>query len=213
MIVQESEYKGTDLKAVVNYTYLTSGLVVKSNAPWNTLQEFWDYVKTNPGKVSVALGGEGSTSDINSRALFNLLGLEVIPVQYSGSGPAVVAVAGGHVDASIASDGSIVPLLADGTVKVLASFGPARTLGFPDAPTLLESGIDYSSSSAHAFWCKPDVPQERVDKLEELFMQTMKDERLLDTAAKIELAVIPEGSASATEKLYKEWEELVEFFK
>lgn len=213
MILQEAPYKGTDLTAVVNYTYLTSGLIVKSDAPWNTLQEFLDYVKENPGQVSVALGGAGSTSDLNATALFGKLGLEIIPVQYSGSGPAVVAVAGGHVEAAVAADGSIVPVLQEGSIKVLAGFGPERTPGFPDAPTLLEQGIDYSSSSAHAFWARPDVPQERLDILEALFMQALADEHFLFTADLIELEVVPEGSKTATEKLHAEWAELVEFFK
>ena len=116
-------------------------LIVHPSVPVKTPAELVAYIKANPGKISYASPGVGSSGHVVAEQFRQLHGLDIIPVHYRGAAPALKDVVAGH--ASMMFD--IVPLtkeqLAAGTVRALAITSAQRGAAVPDVPTMVEAGM------------------------------------------------------------------------
>jgi tripartite-type tricarboxylate transporter receptor subunit TctC len=118
------------------------GFIVKADAPWKTLKEALDFAKQNPRKMRVATSGPGGALHVTLVMLENATGLQFTTVPYGGSGPASVALAGGHVEASTDLPSAVHALIESGKLRVLAVTSEKRDPEYPDIPTFKESGVD-----------------------------------------------------------------------
>ena len=116
-------------------------LIVHPSVPAKTPAELVAYVKANPGKVTYASPGVGSSGHLAAEQFKQLHGLDIVPVHYRGAAPALQDVVAGH--ASMMFD--IVPLtkeqLAAGKVRALAITSMQRGAAVPDVPTMVEAGM------------------------------------------------------------------------
>jgi tripartite-type tricarboxylate transporter receptor subunit TctC len=116
-------------------------LIVHPSVPAKTPAELVAYVKANPGKVTYASPGVGSSGHVAAEQFKQLHGLDITPVHYRGAAPALQDVVAGH--ASMMFD--IVPLtkeqLAAGRVRALAITSKQRGAAVPDVPTMVEAGM------------------------------------------------------------------------
>jgi len=116
-------------------------LIVHPSIPAKTPAELVAYVKANPGKVTYASPGVGSSGHVAAEQFKQLHGLDITPVHYRGAAPALQDVVAGH--ASMMFD--IVPLtkeqLAAGKVRALAITSKQRGAAVPDVPTMVEAGM------------------------------------------------------------------------
>ena len=116
-------------------------LVTAAESPFNTLHEFIDYAKANPGKVSYGSSGSGTTGHIAMEMLKSETGLNAAHIPYKGSGALITDIIGGRVQAGFDAASSIAPLLSAGKVKALAASGAERSPRFPKVPTVAEQGV------------------------------------------------------------------------
>ena len=111
-------------------------LVAHSDVPVNSLKEFIDYVKANPGKVNYGSSGVGSAHHLSMEAMKAALGLNMTHVPYRGTGQSVPALLGGHVQVIFSAYPSLAAAIADKRVKLLATNGAQPSPQAPDVPPI-----------------------------------------------------------------------------
>lgn len=116
-------------------------LAVKNGLPVNNLAEFIAYLKANPGKVSYASQGNGSTSHLTASMFMQLTGTEMVHVPYKGTAPALVDLVGGSVDVFFDNISSSAQFHLGNKVKILAVADQKRSPLLPQVPTFVESKL------------------------------------------------------------------------
>lgn len=119
--------------------YAPSAFAIRSSIPANTLAEFVDYVRANPGKVSFGSFGAGSSGHILGEMLNKTARIDMVHVAYRGESAAVQDLLGGQVAAIFGAAGSLGRQSGD-RIRVLAVGSPKRLSGFPDLPTFADAG-------------------------------------------------------------------------
>ena len=159
----------------VNSEYGT--ITVRADAPYDTLPEFIEYCKAHPGEVSFGNSGIGGIWHFVAAAFAQAAGIEVTHVPFEGGGTAVVALAGGHVDAVPVTPQEVEVQVKAGTAKILAVLAPERLSYLPDVPTAAEYGYDNLVFTIwRGFGVPLNTPQEVVDRLAEAFQAALDDE-------------------------------------
>lgn len=168
------------------------GFVVRNDAPWKEFAEFRRAAARDPDKYTIGTTPQGGVF-LSAQHLVRRGGLKLVPVPYGGSGPYLMAVLGGHVDAAWAPLTSAEAYLRSGQMRLLAVTGPNRTTGYPDVPTFKELGID----SPFVLWVGIVAPRaiapERLAFLREGFARMTSDPSYLQAARKagVEVAYAP----------------------
>lgn len=141
-----------------------SVIAVNSNFPANTIGEFIDYSKRNPGKVNFGSAGVASFQHFALELLKSRSGANFDIVHYKGGGPALVDLAAGHIQGSIGSFIQMQSFLSNGQIKLLAVAGPKRISIIPKVPTLIESGIDVDASNWWGMLAPVGTPSDIVNQ-------------------------------------------------
>lgn len=145
-----------------------------------TVAEFIDYVKKNPGKVTSATQGNGTTSHLTSELFALMAKVEFSNVPYRGSAPALQDLLGGSVDVMFDNLGVSLPLVQAGKLKLLGVASAKRMPSLPDVPTLAETLPGFEAVAWYGIVAPPGTPKAIVDKInadvnEALAQPDMKD--------------------------------------
>jgi tripartite-type tricarboxylate transporter receptor subunit TctC len=141
-------------------------LLVRPDFPAKTAQEFLAYVKANPGKVTYASQGPGTTSHLTAALYATVTGTSMLHVPYRGTGPALNDIVAGHVDFIFMELASAVKLNDGGKARILAVASDKRLDILPDIPTLIETGVpNLISDTWNAISAPPKTPAAIVGKL------------------------------------------------
>lgn len=116
-------------------------LAVSNKLPVQNLDEFIAYLKANPGKVSVATQGGGSTSHLTAALFMQITGTEMTVVPYKGTAPALVDLIGGNVDVFFDNLSSSAQHHNAGKLRVLAVADEQRSKALPQVPTFSEQKL------------------------------------------------------------------------
>ena len=116
-------------------------LVVRKELPATSLKELIAYAKANPGKLTYASQGVGSTAHLSGAQLEALAGIKMVHVPYRGAQPALTDVVAGHVDMFFDTLATSVPLYRDDKVKLLGVADLQRAAAVPEVPTFSEAGL------------------------------------------------------------------------
>lgn len=116
-------------------------LVVGPKVEANSLQDLIALGKSQPGQVSFASSGVGSSPQLAGELFKSISGLDIIHVPYKGDSPALTDVLGGQVTMMFANIPSALPMVRAGKLKALAMTGAARTSAAPEIPTMAEAGL------------------------------------------------------------------------
>jgi tripartite-type tricarboxylate transporter receptor subunit TctC len=134
-------------------------LVVKPAFPAQTARELIAYARANPGKVTFASQGNGSTSHLSAMLFQKLTGTEMVHVPYRGSAPALQDIMGNHVDLFFDNLGSTLSQHTAGNLRILALGSARRVPSLPDIPTLHEAGVaGFQSITWFALVAPPGTP-------------------------------------------------------
>ena len=168
-----------------------NALVTRANFPANTVAEFVDYVKKNPGKVSFASSGTGSSDHLTAALFWQKTGTSGIHVPYKGGSAAHTDLIGGQVDASFQNLGSITNHVKGGKMKLLAVTGNARDPAVPNVPTMTEAGVPgLEVFSWQAFVAPKGLPKAVKDKLAQAFATALKSSSVKDKFAKADYTIV-----------------------
>ena len=116
--------------------------VVNASRPWKNLKEFIDDAKKRPGEISYSSSGVYGTLHMAMEMLTHGAGLNLKHVPYSGAGPALTALLGGHVDTLASGPAVVIPQIKAGKIRPLAGWGAKRVAALPDVATFKELGYD-----------------------------------------------------------------------
>jgi tripartite-type tricarboxylate transporter receptor subunit TctC len=119
-----------------------AALTVNKDAPWNTLKEFIDYARENPGKLTIGNSGPGSVWHIAAGLMADATGVNVVNVPFDGAAPAVTALVGNHIKAVSVSVAEVRGQVQAGQLKILGVMDYQRNALFPSVPTFKEQGVD-----------------------------------------------------------------------
>jgi tripartite-type tricarboxylate transporter receptor subunit TctC len=151
-------------------------LVVHPSVPANTVKEFVDYVRANPGKLNVANGGTGSSGHLNTAIFLNATKLQMEEIQYRGQPPAIIDLVAGRVQFALASPSLVVQYIQSGQLKALGVVARNRLPQLPNVPTMSEVGYPETNVVAWYGLCAPkDTPADIVEKIVSGVNEALKD--------------------------------------
>jgi tripartite-type tricarboxylate transporter receptor subunit TctC len=115
-------------------------LVVNPNVPVKTVKELVDYAKANPGKLTYASQGNGSTGHMGGEQFRLAAGVDIVHVPYRGAAPAIQDLVAGHTLMMFDILSLALPQIKDGKMRALAVVTPQRVKVAPEIPTMTEAG-------------------------------------------------------------------------
>jgi tripartite-type tricarboxylate transporter receptor subunit TctC len=154
-----------DIVAVAGIVTVPNLIMVGPSVSATTLPEFIAFAKANPGKVTMASSGIGSTGHLAQELLKVLAGIDLVHVPYRGNGPAVTDLLGGQVQSLIASLPSSIEYVKAGKVRGLAVTSAKRPETLPDLPAAGELIPGYEVSSWYGIGVPRNTPADVVEKL------------------------------------------------
>ncbi len=166
------------LKPVARFTADPTVLAVRADAPWKTYQEFIADVRAKPDKYTYGSSGNYGTMHVPMAMLMNGTGAKMLHVPYTGAGPAIVGLLGGHVDALSTGPATIVQQVNAGKVRVLAHWGEGRLSSLPDVPSLKDLGVTISYAQWSGLFVPVDTPEPIVEKLREAAKTAANDPKV-----------------------------------
>jgi len=116
--------------------------VVNASRPWKSVKELVDDAKKRPGEISYSSSGVYGTLHMAMEMLTHNAGIQLKHVPYSGAGPALTALLGGHVDTLASGPAVVIPHIKAGKLRPLAGWGAKRVASLPDVATFKELGYD-----------------------------------------------------------------------
>jgi tripartite-type tricarboxylate transporter receptor subunit TctC len=156
---------------MVGYTF---GIVVRADAPWQTLQELLADAKANPGKITYGTPGV-ATLDVTMERIAQLAGgIQWVHVPFRGGADNIQALLSGQINVS-AESSSWAELVLDGRFRLLATWGEQRPRRFPMAPTLREAGINIVNASPYGIAGPKGMDAEVVRTLHDAVRDTLND--------------------------------------
>ncbi|OGA22050.1 MAG: hypothetical protein A3I02_07790 [Betaproteobacteria bacterium RIFCSPLOWO2_02_FULL_67_26] len=158
-------FKPEDLQMVARSQVDPYGLIVHASTPFRTIDDFIGYARRKPGAVNVGGPFAMSGHRVAWELFSDIARFKTTWVPYQGGGPALTAVAGGHVDAAATHPGSFRPFLAAGKVRVLAVSSDRRIEDFPDVPTYRERGWNLVRYQWRGIMAKAGTPRPVVERL------------------------------------------------
>jgi putative tricarboxylic transport membrane protein len=186
----------TDLK--VSYKDMTTitmlGLdpnivVVRADSPFKTMKELLDFAKANPNKVKQAGASVTSNPNFDRMIIGEATGAHWDYVAFPSGGEAITALLGGHVNLVIGQPADMGGHLKAGALRALASFSESRLGGYPNVPTLRETGVTarVSRGTVRGIVAPPDIPASSVQYWEEVLRKLTKTQGYQQFASEIEL--------------------------
>lgn len=180
-------------------------MVTSNTVPANTVSEFVEYARPQPGKLNFASAALGSSTHLAGELFNTKTGVQLLHVPYGGSMPALTALtalASGDVHVFFDTALTALPLIQGGKVKALAVASDKRLASLPEVPTVIESGYpEFGTVTAwQGVFAPPGTPADFVQKLREAVNTAMLDpenQKTLEAKGGIFLPPDPTGELSA----------------
>lgn len=141
-------------------------LMVHPSVPAKDVKELIAYAKANPGKINFGSAGMGSTPHLSGELLKSRAQIEITHVPFRGTGPAMTALIGGHIQMMFDLLPGSLPQISADKVRALANAGAKRPAALKDLPTVAEQGLPgFDSSSWVALVAPAKTPAPVLAKL------------------------------------------------
>jgi tripartite-type tricarboxylate transporter receptor subunit TctC len=141
-------------------------MAVPMTSPARTVKEFIEYAKSNPGKVTYASSGHGTSVHLSGELFNRLTGLKLQHIPYRGAGPALNDLIPGRVDVMFNNIGAVMPLIQGGQLRALGITSLNRAVALPDVPTVAEAGVPgFDVSAWYAMFVPVKTPEPIIRKL------------------------------------------------
>ena len=150
-------------------------LSVNPSLPAKTLPEFIAYAKANPGKLSMASPGNGTSPHIAGELFKIMVGIDMTHVPYRGGAPALTDLAGGQVQVAFMGPAASLGLVRSGSIRALAVTSESRAAVLPDLPTIGEFVPGYEASNWFGLVAPKNTAPEIIDKLNKVINEGLAD--------------------------------------
>jgi tripartite-type tricarboxylate transporter receptor subunit TctC len=202
-----------ELVPVANLVGVPMALIVRMDAPFKTIPEFVAYAKANPGKVSYASTGLGSTNQLAAEFLAaESGGLKLIHVPYRGGAPAIADVAAGNVDMFFGNISELISMARGGKVRVLALAATKPSPLAPELPLLTRDIPSLNIDNWFGLVGPAALPADVKEAIAKLFLEAIGDPANKETLDKQGLEPLGQGPnafAAYIQKDRERWAKVV----
>ncbi|WP_426524234.1 Bug family tripartite tricarboxylate transporter substrate binding protein [Bradyrhizobium sp. McL0615] len=170
-----------DFIPITSITMTPLVLEVHPSVPAQDLKEFIELARRDPGKLTMASPGQGTTNHLLSELMQSELGLEWLTVHYRGNAPALNDLIGGQVQFALDQISVGLPSIKSGMLRPLAVTGGHRASWLPDVPTFTELGYkEFDGQTFTGLFAPAGTPAEIVTKLNETLAEILKDPAIVE---------------------------------
>jgi len=203
----------TDFVPVAKVVENQRMLVGRADAPFNTLAELISYAKANPGKVTFASFGAGSSAHMAAELFCQEAHIKMLHVPYKGNADAVNALLGGQVDVMFSELSSVISQVNAGKLKAYGVASKTRFSGEPDIPTIDEAGLPGFEVSGWLGVLAPrDTPPDVVKELNAAIVDALHvpevRERMTQIGADVTTGT-PQSFGEFMDKDLARWEQVL----
>src|SRR6266446_8823601 len=166
-------------------------LVTKLEFPAHSVKELVDYAKKNPGKISYASSGTGSSDHLSSELFMQMTGTFGVHIPYRGGAAVVTDLLGGQVEASFQNMGTVATQIRAGKIRALAVTANSRASTLPEVPTMAEAGFPgLIVTSWQAAAAPARTPREVVAWLNDAMVKALRSPDVRDRLTAIGFDVV-----------------------
>jgi tripartite-type tricarboxylate transporter receptor subunit TctC len=181
LLFHDLKYDPTQFVPIALLAKIPNVLAVRPDFPANTVTELLAYGKANPGKLTFASQGLGSTAHLSGSELEVLGGIKMVHVPYHGAQPALTDVMAGNVDMFFDTLTTSVPLYRAGKLKLLGVASAERASTVPEVPTIAESGIPgFRSITWFAIAGPPGLPAALAQKINHDVVEILQEPEIIE---------------------------------
>ncbi|HKS62050.1 MAG TPA: tripartite tricarboxylate transporter substrate binding protein [Xanthobacteraceae bacterium] len=187
---------------------------VHPSVPAKTVAEFIAYAKANPGKISFASAGNGTTIHLSGELFMAMTGVKMLHVPYRGSAPALTDMISGQVQVMFDNLLSSMPHLQSGALRPLAVSSAKRAETMPDVPTIAETVPGYETGTWWGVGVPKGAPAEIVEKLNREINTSLADPKIKARFAElgsVPLIVTPQQFGAFLAAETEKWGKAVKF--
>lgn len=189
-------------------------LVVPAGSPHNSFQDLLRFMKANPGKMTFASAGNGTSDHLTAELFWQETGTKAIHVPYKGGAPAMQDLLGGQVDATFMNINTGMSNIKGGKLKPLAITGNKRSPLLPEVPTMEELGLKgVTVYSWQAFAAPKGIPADIKKKLHQGIVASLNEPdvktKLLDLGFEI-VGNTPEQFTEFQATEFARWKKVIE---
>lgn len=174
-------------------------LLVRTGLPIDSLQQLINFAKENPGRLNYASPGDGSTPHLTAELFKSMTAVKLTHIPFNGTGPAIVALLGEHVDMMFSEISAAIPHIRAGKVRALAVSSEKRSPSLPDVPTVSEVLPGFVSMTSGNLVAPPLTPPAIVNKLSAAIAEIMREPEIAKRF--LELSAVAVGSTPAEHAL------------
>jgi tripartite-type tricarboxylate transporter receptor subunit TctC len=197
-------YDPTKFEPIIVMAQVPNALIVNPNTiKASSLPELIDFLRQNPGKVTSATQGNGTTSHLTSE-LFQLMAKVTLRhVPYRGSAPALQGLLAGDVDLMFDNLGVSLPLVEAGKLKLLAVASATRMPSLPNVPTIAELLPGFEAVAWYGIVAPPNTPKAIIDKINADANEALRQPEVQDSLKKLSAEIFG-GSVDKTAKYMRD---------
>lgn len=199
LLAKDLNYSPEAFVPITMLAKIPNVLVVRKTLPVKSLKELIDYGRANPGKLSYATQGPGSTSHLSGAQLESIAGIKMVAVPYRGAQLALNDILAGTIDMFFDTLATSVPLYHGDKVKILAVAGLDRAKAAPELPTFPEAGVPgFRSITWFGLVAPPGTPKVLADRLNRDTVEVLHGKEIGERLAAISLEVGATSPAEST---------------
>ncbi len=165
-------------------------LAVNANSPYRSLEDLLADARARPGALSIGALGPATTQHVAAETFKTFAKVDMTFVPYPGGAPAVKAIVGEQVTASVANFSELQPFIAAGKLRPLAVMSSARIAPLPDTPTMRERGLDFDVTAWFAMVTTGKTPKPVVTALIDIFSKALKAPALQGKLMQLQLTPV-----------------------
>lgn len=190
LLYRDLAYNPTQFVPITMLAKISNVLVARKEFPASSLKDLIAHAKANPGKLTYASQGPGSTAHLSASQLEVLAGIKMVHVPYRGAVPALNDVIAGHVDLFFDTLTTSVPLYRGDKIKLLAVAGLTRAPAVPEIPTMAEAGLPgFRSITWFGLVAPPGTPAALAAKLNRDAVEILQSKEISDRLRDLSLEV------------------------
>ncbi|MBS0451986.1 MAG: tripartite tricarboxylate transporter substrate binding protein [Proteobacteria bacterium] len=220
LVIAPHLIKGLQYDALKDFDTITVAvqapnvLVVPASSPYKSLADVIAAEKKNPGKMTFASSGNGSSDHLTAELFWQQSGTTGLHVPYKGGAPAIADLLGAQVDASFQNVNAVYPHIKAGKLRALAVTGDKRSTVLPDVPTMAEAGVKgVDVYSWQAVVAPKGLPKDVRAKAHDTMAAALNDPAVKQQFSAIGLEVVantPEQFAAFQQQEYARWKKVIE---
>ena len=192
-------------------------LAVPASSPHKTLADVLAFHRANPGKMSFASAGNGTSDHLTAELFWQQTGTSGLHIPYKGGGPAMSDLLGGQVDATFMNINTGITNIKAGKLRALAITSAKRSPLLPDVPTMEEAGVKgFTVYSWQAFAAPKGLPADIKSKLHGALLAGLNDPQVKPKLLELGFEIVgntPEQFSAFQAAEFARWKKVIEVGK